>query len=212
MYKHLSVAGAVLAAPVAYNLTVSEPSQRMDAPNSVVRVETDHGLGSGVLIAPHIIITAAHVVKPDRDGHVDIKTEDDKLYGGDVLWQSPDYDIAAIYVEADITGVKPSPLADKNPKIGDAVVIVGNPMGRYFLTSWGRISGKDEPIADWKSIMSVDVTIAPGNSGGPAFNEKGEVVGLMVNGMLVPLGFGASLVGFSGMVPVSAIHRLLGDA
>ena len=190
---------------------VVHPRAEHAIPDSVVRVETDSGLGSGVLISDHVILTAAYVVEHDKDGIVDIKTEDGGLFMGEVLWQSKQYDVAAIRVEK-IEGIKPSPLAAENPKIGDEVVVSGNPLGHPFFRSWGHVSGSMEATGPWKQVIPVDVTIAPGNSGGPAFNAKGEVVGLMVGILTFPIGFGATFTGFTTMVPVSAIHPMLGNA
>lgn len=150
MLKKAGLAALIVAAPVAYQIGQGSGAVGvLEAPDSVVRVETDSGLGSGVLISDHVILTAAHVVENDKDGIVDIKTEDGGLFMGEVLWQSKQYDVAAIRVEK-IDGIKPSPLAAENPKIGDEVVVSGNPLGHLFFRLWGHVLGFLEVIGFWR--------------------------------------------------------------
>lgn len=210
MLRHATYIVAALAI-VVVTLGAASYDKSPYIPQSAVRIEAENSIGSGVYIGHNVILTAAHVVAKDRDGIVDVKSMGKKLFKGTVLWQSPEYDIAAIRVD-DIEGVEIATLACSPPQVGDEIMIIGNPLGRYFLASWGKVSGLPEQVSRWHSIMSMDISIAPGNSGGPVYNKYGEVVGIVVNGMIAPMGLGASFTGFNGAVPARSVCELLGRA
>ena len=210
MYRLLAYITGILAI-VAVTIGATSYETAPYIPNSAVRIESQGSIGSGVYIGRNVVITAAHVVAGDKDGIVDVKSKDRKLFKGTVLWQSPEYDIAAVRVD-DIEGVEAAMLSCSEPNVGDEIMVVGNPLGRWFLTSWGKVSGKSEKLSRWHSLVTLDISIAPGNSGGPAYNKYGEVVGIVVNGMIARLGLGGSFIGFQGAVPGKSVCELLGRA
>lgn len=179
---------------------------------AAVKVIVEGGHGSGVQIRPDYIITAAHVVDSDKDGIVDIKLSDGTIHKGTVLWYNSAYDIAAISSDIDEVA-QISRLERKSPSHGDDIHITGNPFVAETVTVWGRISGFSvHEIGPWKMGMEINAAVVMGQSGGPVYNSRGEVVGIVVGVMTIPLGLGGSLTGIGIMVPSEAIAILTGMA
>lgn len=144
---------------------------------------------------PGYIITANHVVAGEDS--VRVQREDGTtIFNAKVLWHDPTHDLAAVAIPVEWSNGT-SPLAcSYKPKAGDHVEAVGNPMGALFVHTWGRIAGtqqsvegmfaKDAILKNWPEVYLAQIVIAPGNSGGPLFNERGEVVGINVGIMLAP--------------------------
>ena len=179
---------------------------------STVKIERDGGHGSGVHIGHGLILTAAHVV--DGVESVDVKTDTGKTTKGDVVWISKDYDIALVSTEAD--HLSASRLSCLPLEVGQNVMAKGNPGGLNFISSWGRISSGIEKRGPWRSSIIVDISIAPGSSGGPLFDDHHRVVGIVVGIALTsvvgaPFPMGAP-VPLSYVVPAMAVCRLMAMA
>jgi S1-C subfamily serine protease len=178
---------------------------------STVKIEQGHGHGSGVHIGRGMIMTAAHVVADATD--VEIKTDLGKSMNGKVVWVSKDYDVAMISTDAD--HLSASRLSCQPLSVGQSVKAEGNPGILDFMSSWGRIASQEAPRGDWRSSVIVDITIAPGSSGGPLFDDQHRVVGIVVGAALtqvygpVP---GASVVPYSYVVPATAVCRMMAMA
>lgn len=134
--------------------------------------------GSGFIISAdgyavtnnHVVQNADEVTVTDRDGHE---------YKADVIGTDPKTDIALIKIK----GSKPFSFvkfATDKPRVGDWVVAVGNPFGLGGTVTSGIISatGRDIGSGPYDDFLQIDASINHGNSGGPAFNMKGEVVGM----------------------------------
>ena len=83
------------------------------------------------------------------------------------------------------------------PAPGTPISAVGFPFDLPEIHTQGHVAAKPVPWGDWPEIIFTDITIGPGNSGGPAIGEDGRVVGVMV-GWLPP-------TGISGMIPMRRI-------
>lgn len=176
---------------------------------SAVKLDAPMWTGSGVHIGNGFILTAGHVT--DGLQSIGVLLSDGTKAEGDVLWtNAPEpggYDVSLVYVP-DLKA-EAAPLSCAATHTGEAVSIVGNPGPLTFLTTWGRVSGV---IAAgqwyvWKSLVALDIVSAPGVSGGPVYDESGEVVGILVSGMVLPE---RGNFGYSMMVPSTAICHLLG--
>ncbi len=170
--------------------------------------------GSGVVLSDGTILTARHVVHNQSDIRVvGPDGREEKIER--VLWEDEAHDVALVLPSA--IYVAGSPLACGQQAIGTRIEAVGSPLDLgHNVHSYGRIASREIVTDDWQSAVVLDLTIAPGNSGGPVFNELGEVVGIAVGAPLAPIGgMFASLTGFSLMVPSSAIcpvieqHRIV---
>ena len=140
--------------------------------------QTMVGEGSGFFISPDgYAVTNNHVV--DHANNVQVTTDDGTIYKAKVIGTDPKTDLALIKVDAN----KPLPFvkfADKDPRIGDWVVAVGNPFGLGGTVTAGIVSarGRDIGAGPYDDYIQIDAPINKGNSGGPAFNVNGNVIGV----------------------------------
>jgi serine protease Do len=136
------------------------------------------GEGSGFFISPDgYAVTNNHVV--DHAKTVQVTTDDGTTYKAKVVGTDPKTDLALIKVEAEKTFpyVK---FAEHAPRVGDWVVAVGNPFGLGGTVTAGIVSarGRDIGAGPYDDYIQIDAPINKGNSGGPAFNVNGNVIGV----------------------------------
>ena len=178
--------------------------------------DPDHGAflgGSGVYVGPGLVLTARHVVAADDSNptasfnKVWVTTYDGQTVRATVEWVSVDTDVAVLTIP---------PVKEPIAKIScDAtyasqrITVVGNPfMALLWAVTDGTIVG-DRPMPaqfreelnelGWLSMVPFSATVEPGNSGGPVFDAKGKVVGIVV----------AKLDSLSGMIPSTQLCRSL---
>ncbi len=136
------------------------------------------GLGSGFFISPDgYAVTNNHVV--DHAKTVQITTDDGATYKAKVIGTDPKTDLALIKVDADKTFPYVQ-FAEHEPRVGDWVVAVGNPFGLGGTVTAGIVSarGRDIGSGPYDDYIQIDAPINQGNSGGPAFNVDGNVIGI----------------------------------
>lgn len=136
------------------------------------------GEGSGFFIsADGYAVTNNHVV--DHAQSVQVTTDDGTIYKAKVVGTDPKTDLALIKVEGkkDFPFVK---FADQKARIGDWVVAVGNPFGLGGTVTAGIVSanGRDIGNGPYDDFIQIDAPINKGNSGGPAFDMNGNVIGV----------------------------------
>jgi len=142
--------------------------------------------GSGFIISSDgYIVTNYHVIQYAvlQGSELTVMMHDGKSYPAKVIGHEPDNDLAVIKVDA--AGLNAAVLGtNKNMKVGNKVYTVGNPLGEltYTMTS-GIVSALDREIVgrDGTSInmFQIDAAVNPGNSGGPVYNDRGEVIGIV---------------------------------
>ena len=136
------------------------------------------GEGSGFFVsADGYAVTNNHVV--DHAKTVQITMDDGSVYDAKVVGSDSKTDLALIKVDAN----KSFPFvkfADRDPRVGDWVVAVGNPFGLGGTVTAGIVSarGRDIGSGPYDDYIQIDAPINKGNSGGPAFNMDGEVIGV----------------------------------
>jgi len=136
------------------------------------------GEGSGFFIsADGYAVTNNHVV--DHAKTVQVKTDDGSAYKAKVIGTDPKTDLALIKVESDKTFPYVN-FAEHDPRVGDWVVAVGNPFGLGGTVTAGIVSarGRDIGSGPYDDYIQIDAPINKGNSGGPAFNVNGNVIGV----------------------------------
>jgi serine protease Do len=148
-------------------------------PNGMLqRHEIITGEGSGFFISPDgYAVTNNHVV--DHAKSVQVTTDNGTVYTAKVIGTDPKTDLALIKVNGkkDFPYVK---FADHAPRVGDWVVAVGNPFGLGGTVTAGIVSarGRDIGAGPYDDYIQIDAPINKGNSGGPAFNINGNVIGV----------------------------------
>ena len=153
-------------------------------------------LGSGFIISPDgYVITNNHVIANADAIHVVL--HDGTRLEATVRGRDPKTDLAVLKVK----NGKPLPhvaFGDSDAmKVGDWVLAIGNPFGLGGSVTLGIVSARNRDIAagPYDSFIQTDAAINKGNSGGPLFNMKGEVVGVN-SAILSPTG-GSVGIGFA---------------
>src|SRR5450631_3118454 len=165
------------------------------------------GQGSGFFIsADGFAVTNNHVV--DGADKVEVTTDDGKTYSAKVIGTDARTDVALIKVEggANFPFAK---LSDGKPRIGDWVLAVGNPFGLGGTVTAGIVSasGRDIGNGPYDDFIQIDAPVNKGNSGGPAFNMQGEVVG--VNTAIYSPSGGSVGIAFS--IPAGTVKSVIGQ-
>ena len=137
-----------------------------------------HGQGSGFIISPDgIILTNAHVVADAKE--VMVKLTDRREFQAKVIGSDARTDVAVLKIDAhDLPTVSLGNTRDL--KVGEWVLAIGSPFGFENSVTAGVVSAKGRSLPDdsFVPFIQTDVAVNPGNSGGPLFNTRGEVVGI----------------------------------
>jgi serine protease Do len=136
------------------------------------------GMGSGFIVEPNgVILTNAHVVAGADE--VRVRLTDRREFKGKVLGVDKPTDIAVIRIDA--KGLPTVKLGDPGSiRVGEWVVAIGSPFGFENTVTAGIVSATSRSLPDgtYVPFIQTDAAVNPGNSGGPLFNMKGEVIGI----------------------------------
>jgi serine protease Do len=162
------------------------------------------GMGSGFIVsADGIILTNAHVVKDANE--VTVKLTDRREFRAKVLGSDAKTDIAVLKIDA-----KNLPVVTlgntKDLRVGEWVLAIGSPFGFENTVTAGVVSAKGRSLPDDSAVpfIQTDVAVNPGNSGGPLFNARGEVVG--INSQIYSQSGGYQGVSFA--IPIDVASRI----
>ena len=163
-------------------------------------------LGSGFIVkAEGIVITNNHVIANAEDILIRVG---DKEYNAEVIGADPYMDLAVLKMKTK-DKFKPVSFGDSNKaRVGDWVVAIGNPFGLGGTVTSGIISARNRQIGltRYEDFIQTDASINQGNSGGPLFNLKGEVIG--VNTAIIAPGQSGSIgIGFA--IPANAASNVI---
>lgn len=138
-----------------------------------------NSLGSGFIIsADGVIVTNNHVI--DQADQIEVVFQDGERLTATVVGRDPATDLAVLRVQAG----RALPFVrwgdSDGAKVGEWVIAIGNPFGLGGSVSAGIISARNRNIAatDYDDFIQTDAAINRGNSGGPLFNMRGEVIGV----------------------------------
>ena len=163
------------------------------------------GVGSGFIISTDgYAVTNNHVVQGADE--VSVKLQDGTEHTAKVIGTDPKTDLALIKFES-TTPLKAVRFAEGKTRVGDWVVAVGNPFGLGGTVTTGIVSamGRDIGSGPYDDFLQIDASINKGNSGGPAFNLNGEVVG--VNTAIFSPSGGSVGIGFA--IPASTAQEVV---
>lgn len=149
-----------------------------NAVESVVTVRTGSSIGTGFVVNNEgYIVTNYHVVSQDELGNVIVLTYDRAELNAQFIGKDELRDLAVFKIEGSYPALE---LANANDlRAGQKVIAIGNPLGLSFTVTEGIISALDRTGPNGlDEYIQTDVSLNPGNSGGPLIDLQGKVVGM----------------------------------
>ena len=166
------------------------------------------GAGSGFVIsADGYVVTNNHVV--EKASQIEVVMQDGERYTAEVKGLDPKTDLALLKVDAD-RALPFVELGDSDSaRVGEWVVAVGNPFGLDGTVTVGVVSarGRDINSGPYDDYLQIDAPINRGNSGGPLFNNRGQVIG--VNSMIYSPTGGSVGIGFA--IPSNMVREIVAE-
>lgn len=177
--------------------------QMPDGPGERLR----NGVGSGFVISEEGLVVTNHHVIDDAES-VTVTFNDGTSYEATVVGADPLTDIALLDIEGEDHPVVAFGSSEAM-RVGDDVVAMGNPFGLGSTVTTGIVSAKDRNLGSGglNAFIQTDAAINRGNSGGPLFNEAGEVIG--VNTAIISPTGGSAGIGFA--VPSDLVEEIVAD-
>ena len=169
--------------------------------------------GSGFIIrADGHVVTNYHVVQGAESLRVSLYNGQE--YDARLVGYDADYDVAVLKIEAE--ELREVAIGDSDLlRVGDQVAAIGNPLGELTLTmTVGYISARDREInTDGRpmNMLQTDVAINAGNSGGPLFDMKGNVIGITTAKYSGSTSSGASIEGIGFALPINDVMGIVND-
>lgn len=171
---------------------IEDPFALKQAELSVVRLdsvvcdpEREGGTGTGFLIGPRLVVTAAHVI--ESASNVLVHNREEVRVGTRVLGIEEARDLALLELDRDFTGVVPFQMAEQRVPTETEVSALGYAFGRGLSDTKGVVKGYDVKVpTDERAVTDLVQTSAginPGNSGGPLVTKEGTVVGVVVGSL-----------------------------
>jgi serine protease Do len=180
------------------------PRGQMQRPRSPFAMS----LGSGFLISEDgYVVTNDHVV--DKGQTMTVILDDGTEYSAKVIGKDDRTDLALLKIEDGSRKFTYVKFAEADPRVGDWVVAVGNPFGLGGTVTAGIISarGRDIGAGSYDDFIQIDAAVNRGNSGGPAFNLNGEVIGVNT-AIFSPSG---GNVGIAFAIPAATAEDIVND-
>jgi serine protease Do len=159
------------------------------------------GQGSGFIFsADGYVLTNAHVVANAEE--VTVTLTDKREFKAKVIGSDVRTDIAVLKLE--VTGLPKVTLGDSDKvRVGEWVMAIGSPFGFENTVTAGIVSAKTRETGEFVPFIQTDAAVNPGNSGGPLFNIKGEVIG--INSQIYSDGGG--YIGISFAIPINTANE-----
>jgi serine protease Do len=163
--------------------------------------------GSGFIIsADGLVVTNEHVVANAEN--ITIKDDNGEEFVATLIGTDRRTDLALLRIEG-ASGLPFVEFAQDDVRVGDWVVAVGNPFGLGGTVTAGIVSarGRDISVNSYGDFIQIDAAINRGNSGGPAFNLSGKVVGVNT-AIFSPTG---GNVGIAFAIPADTVQQVIND-
>lgn len=160
-----------------------------------VEIYSGDGGGAGVLWAPDVVVTNAHVL---RASGIRIRLVDGRQFEGHLIGADRRADLALVHMPR--AGVAPAALADSDAlRVGSIVVALGHPRGLRRTVTAGVVHALAPALPGGRRWIQADLRLAPGNSGGPLADPAGQVVG--INTMIAG--------GLALAIPINDVRRFV---
>ena len=163
-------------------------------------------MGSGFIVDKSgFIVTNNHVVENAKT--IKVKLTDGREFTAKLMGADPATDVAVLKIKSD----RPLPSVefgdDRQVRVGDWVIAVGNPFGLSNTVTAGIVSsiGRDVGNGPYTNFIQIDAPINRGNSGGPTFDTRGKVIGM--NSMIFSPSGGSVGIGFA--IPASTVRDIV---
>ena len=165
------------------------------------------GLGSGFIISDDgIIVTNNHVIEGADE--ITVILYDETEFSAELLGRDPKADIAVLKINSDNKELRSVNWGDSDAmRVGDWTIAIGNPLGLGGTVTAGILSAISRDIGGgpYVKFLQTDASINRGNSGGPLFNIKGEVIG--INSAIVSQTGGSIGLGFA--IPSNSAKKIV---
>jgi len=165
---------------------------------------TVRGQGSGFIVkSDGLVLTNAHVVENATE--VTVRLADKREFKAKVVGKDKETDVAVLKIEAkDLPTVRIGDVS--RTQVGEWVLAIGSPFGFEHSVTAGVVSARARtlPRQNYIPFIQTDVAVNPGNSGGPLFNLRGEVIG--INSQIFS-GSGA-YIGISFAIPIDVAMKV----
>jgi len=166
-------------APTAAGIDVAAVVERVDESVLTVHIPAlvGSGIGSAVIVSPQgHALTNAHVVYGSDEVRAELKNG--RKIRARVLARDSRYDLALIHLAS--TNLPAATVGDSSDiRAGDSVVVIGAPSGLDQTVTSGIVSNAGRKVQG-RTYLQTDAAVNPGNSGGPLFNERAELGGIVV--------------------------------
>lgn len=167
---------------------------------TVYKITHAGGSGSCFYLKKHdLFVTNYHVVEGFRQ--VALEDDNKNRYLANIILINPLLDVALLVAEGDFSALPEISLAEEEVTLGQKVNVAGYPFGMPFAVTEGTVSSPRQ-LMDDSYYIQTDAAVNPGNSGGPMFNQKGEVVAITTSKLN-----NADNMGFG--IPVASLRNLL---
>lgn len=151
---------------------------RLKLPDRATTPAIEHAYGTGFFVTDNGYMLTNHHVVAGAD-KITVTLNDRTELDATLIGSDERSDVAVLKVEG---GQHPAlPIGDSNSlKVGEPVLAIGSPFGFDYSASAGIVSAKSRSFSRETSVpfIQTDVALNPGNSGGPLFNQRGEVIGI----------------------------------
>ncbi|WP_240135985.1 S1C family serine protease [Streptomyces sp. MUM 178J] len=186
---------------------------------SVVQIEADNSLGSGVVYDDKgHIVTNAHVVGGERSMRVTTATREQPLTA-ELVFSYPEQDLAVVKLERVPSGLKPAAFANSaEVEVGQIVLAMGSPLGLASSVTQGIVSAVGRAVTTsaagggvsttFGNMVQTSAAINPGNSGGALVDLDGEVVGVPTLAATDPDLGGTAAPGIGFAIPSSTVRSI----
>ncbi len=174
---------------------------------SVVQINTELGLGSGVIFDDGLIITNNHVI--ENATRLTVRLSDGRSLAAEVIGSDPRTDIAVVSIGTGHGTVSAELALDGELEVGQYTVAIGSPFDLQQTVTSGIVSAVNRPVyngAGWNAMVQTDAAINPGNSGGALADRQGRVIG--INTAIQTDGVSSTNAGIGFAMPITTAYDI----